>query len=627
MRTIGRPGRQPFLTTARRRLALAAALLAAALLTTVAVGGPSVAQAADDTPPIWAPYPDENTAITVLGRVDGPFDGETAGVAPNVAWAGLIGPGCPSTHPNDAGLFAMTTPESQTRSSGTFLGYTFTWAPADVSFTIAEAGIDMQIGDTQLRAPTWDAPETPGQDPRPSLEQMPEFSEPDVYELLMFCSSATGPDINDENTVAGASGWLSFNAQTWTITAEEPAGEPAPTQFNTFTATVDGTEVEDGVSFPEGSDVEIVAEIAPAEATGTVEVHDGSEHSEDTLLGEATVADGTATITLENVEEGEYALTGAFVPADGAAFAGSQTVGAGIPLTIVAPDAVETSTSLVVTPESPVEAGAEVTLTATVEPRDAAGQVQFRVGGEPFGEPADLADGTAVLTTTELQEGELSLSAAFLPTDPDAFTASTSAPVTYTVGDAGPQVSAVDDEGNPLADNPTLEDGQVVTLTAPGFAAEEEVTVTLDPAGEAPEELGAVDADAEGTATTEFTAANLEPGQHALDFAGADQTLTWEFQLAGETGEDDGNDDGDDSGTDDGGDEDGGTDGGTDDGTAGAAGAAGGNANPSGSLAQTGAFIVGPAVLLGLAAVSAGYAFIRRSRRDELLTFDDTTAA
>lgn len=603
MSTTTTPGRLTVAPAVRRRLALTAILMTVAALG----AAPAAAQEMDDTPPIFVPHPDDNVPLFFFGRDDGPFEGPTSG-ANSGAWTALLGPGCPASHPNGAGLFAMSTEGERTRSSGTFLGYGEAYDYEGTPITYAEAGIGM--GD--VVPPTWD-----------QLEATPQFSAPNVYELLIFCSSATGAEVTDENSVPAASGWLSFNAESWTITAEEP-GNTVPTQFDAFTATVDGAPVEDGTSFPEGSDVQIVAEIAPAEAVGTVEVHNGTEHSEDTLLGEATVSGGTATITLEDVQEGEYALTGAFVPDDLEAFGASRTVGAGVPLSIVAPDAVQTTTTLAVTPESPAEVGAEVILTATVEPGDVVGEVQFRVDGEPFQDPVAVSDGTATLTTSELTEGEHELRAAFLPEDSDAFTSSTSAPVTYAVGDARPQVTAVDADGNTLGENPVLQDGQVVRLTAPGFQPEEEeVTVTLDATGDEPEELGTTPADAEGVAGTVFTAENMAPGQHALDFAGAEQTLTWQFQLAGE-GDENGDENGaDENGTDEGDDDgtDGGDDNGTDDGST------GGTDRGTGNLAETGAFLVGPAVLLGIAAVSAGYAFVRRSRREELLTFDDSNPA
>ena len=95
--------------------------------------------------------------------------------------------------------------------------------------------------------------------------------------------------------------------------------------------------------------------------------------------------------------------------------------------------AVSTSTSLVVSPAGPVQAGTAVTLTATVSPSGAAGTVQFSDGGSALGTPVAVSGGTASLTTTSLAAGTRALKAAFLPGDPAAFAGSTSATTSLVV--------------------------------------------------------------------------------------------------------------------------------------------------------------------------------------------------
>ncbi|UTT59770.1 HtaA domain-containing protein [Cellulosimicrobium cellulans] len=90
-----------------------------------------------------------------------------------------------------------------------------------------------------------------------------------------------------------------------------------------------------------------------------------------------------------------------------------------------------TTTTLVAAPAGTSAAGASVTLTATVAPA-AAGTVEFRDGGTALG-TGPVADGVARLETTALAPGSHQLSAAFTPTDPAAFVASTSAAVAHTV--------------------------------------------------------------------------------------------------------------------------------------------------------------------------------------------------
>lgn len=568
--TVARPG-------TRWMLAVAAALM---LVMAFVVAGPFGAADATEEPPLPRLTADPSSGLIADATV--------------IGWTKLTAPeACPDGH------ISMTAAVIADQSDRTFEGNVTYSASEDVGPPFAEG----LFGDPFV-AFVWG-----------SFVGHPAFQEPGSYEILAFCH--TDLPATNANTVAAFAAWLTFNDLSWEITAEKPSATQTSV---TLAATADGEPVTDVEA---GTEVELTATMDPTEATGSVEFFDSHpDHDQPVSLGEADVSSGTAAIALDDLEAGEYVLTAEFTPEDANEFAESQTA-AGIPLTVNDPAAVQTTTTLTVAPESPVEVGAEVTMTATVAPGEAAGTVQFRAGTENVGEAVPVESGTAELTTTDLPEGELSLTASFSPTDPAAFTSSTSTPVPYAVGDTGPQVTAVDADGNPLGDNPVLQDGQVVTLTAPGFQAEEEVTITLDAGTETEEVLGEpIPADEEGSVVTEFTATALEPGQHQLDFAGAGQTLEWPFQLAGETGEENGTETGEENGAENG--DDTGAAGGTDDGTAGTAGGAAGGANPSGSLAQTGAFIVGPALLLGLAAVSAGYAFVRRSRRDELLTFDDT---
>jgi Bacterial Ig-like domain (group 3) len=94
--------------------------------------------------------------------------------------------------------------------------------------------------------------------------------------------------------------------------------------------------------------------------------------------------------------------------------------------------ATPTSTSLGVTPASPIVAGTASTLTATVTPSGAVGSVQFLDGTTSLGSVA-VSAGTAALPATTLGMGSHSLTAKFTPTDSTAFSASTSSAVVYAV--------------------------------------------------------------------------------------------------------------------------------------------------------------------------------------------------
>ena len=103
----------------------------------------------------------------------------------------------------------------------------------------------------------------------------------------------------------------------------------------------------------------------------------------------------------------------------------------------VVPNAVATTTTLDVAPAAPVTQGGAVTLTATVSPAGA-GSVQFKDDATNLGAPVAVTGGTAQLVTSSLTPATHSLTAAFIPTDADAYQPSTSAPVSYQVTYAAP---------------------------------------------------------------------------------------------------------------------------------------------------------------------------------------------
>lgn len=92
---------------------------------------------------------------------------------------------------------------------------------------------------------------------------------------------------------------------------------------------------------------------------------------------------------------------------------------------------VTTSTSLAVTPASPVFQGDAVTLTATVTPA-AAGTVQFKDGANNVGAPVTVSSGAATLNTTALSVGSHSLTAEFTGATPNILNSVSSA-VSYEV--------------------------------------------------------------------------------------------------------------------------------------------------------------------------------------------------
>lgn len=92
-----------------------------------------------------------------------------------------------------------------------------------------------------------------------------------------------------------------------------------------------------------------------------------------------------------------------------------------------------TTTVQAPTPAAPVAQGDLTSLSATVDPANAVGSVQFKRGGVNVGAPVAVSSGTASLAPTALSSGAGALTAVFTATDSNAFKTSTSAAVPYVV--------------------------------------------------------------------------------------------------------------------------------------------------------------------------------------------------
>ncbi|HLI56010.1 MAG TPA: putative Ig domain-containing protein [Actinomycetota bacterium] len=100
-------------------------------------------------------------------------------------------------------------------------------------------------------------------------------------------------------------------------------------------------------------------------------------------------------------------------------------------------NAVNTTTTLSVSPPSPQSSGTPLFLTATVTPSSATGTVQFLADGSAVGTTATVSAGVASTSIPSLSVGSHSLSAQFVPGSPGDFNSSTSAGVPYTINSAG----------------------------------------------------------------------------------------------------------------------------------------------------------------------------------------------
>jgi Bacterial Ig-like domain (group 3) len=195
------------------------------------------------------------------------------------------------------------------------------------------------------------------------------------------------------------------------------------------TATTTALDVTPASPATSGATETLTATVSPADAAGSVAFMDGA-----TQVGSTqTVAAGSASVTAV-LADGSHSLTAVFTPTDPTAFAASTSPTVDYTVTS-ASGAVTTSTGLDVTPASPAASGATETLTATVTPSDAAGTVAFMDGATQVGSTQTVSGGMASVSPV-LADGSHSLTAVFTPTDPTAFTASTSAAVAYTVNGA-----------------------------------------------------------------------------------------------------------------------------------------------------------------------------------------------
>jgi len=145
-----------------------------------------------------------------------------------------------------------------------------------------------------------------------------------------------------------------------------------------------------------------------------------------TLAGGSPVAVSAATV----LGVGSYTLTAAFTPSDPTTYASASAT---VALTVTAPPAVTTATTLTASP-NPLADGQPAMLTATVTPAPTgspAGIVSFYSGTTLLGTGTLNASGVAAFTTSSLAVGADSITAAYAGNS--GFAPSTSSAVSETV--------------------------------------------------------------------------------------------------------------------------------------------------------------------------------------------------
>lgn len=207
-----------------------------------------------------------------------------------------------------------------------------------------------------------------------------------------------------------------------------------------------------------GEDSTLRANVTPADAAGTVTF---------TVEGESyfvDVADGEATAVHQFGATGEIPVTAQFTPTDTNRYASST----GQTTANVQTEATETNLEL---DAVEVISGDTLSATARVAPADAVGDVEFVVDGQTQTIP--LVDGVATAEFTLDAPSEATVTATFVPTNPDRYTTSSDTESVSVITETTQLAIAVGDAV--VLDEPTA-----LTATVAPAGAEGTVTFTID---------------------------------------------------------------------------------------------------------------------------------------------------
>jgi N-acetylneuraminic acid mutarotase/sugar lactone lactonase YvrE len=202
-----------------------------------------------------------------------------------------------------------------------------------------------------------------------------------------------------------------------------------------------------------GQSVTLTVTMTPASSGTALELQIGNPPANLNAVWSINSTTLTTSVTTSNFSAGTHTVTGVW--------AGDANVAAGTSAVLtqtVQSTAVQTTTTLT-TSQNPSVLGAPVTLTATVSPATATGQVGFAGNGNyPLG-VANLVNGQAQVTVTTLPAGSNTLKAGYFGDANDAV--STSAAVTQVVTQAvSPSSVTLTSSANPVYA------GQALVLTA-----------------------------------------------------------------------------------------------------------------------------------------------------------------
>lgn len=238
---------------------------------------------------------------------------------------------------------------------------------------------------------------------------------PGIYQVRLYTTQAGG---SGNSTYYSAD--VLVSGTTWTQVYPAVAAGPTST-----TTTVAASPASPQVV---GTNVTFTATVSPS-AAGSVQFKDGTTN----LGSPVAVVSGHAPLSTTALTVGTHSITAVFTPTDSTAFSGSTSTA--ISYVVNPLPATATTTTLDVTPTSPITVGTSSTLTAHVSPTNAAGSVQFLDGTTAIGTPVTVSAGTAAKGNA-FAVGTHSLKAVFTPTDATAFQGSQSSVASYTVNPA-----------------------------------------------------------------------------------------------------------------------------------------------------------------------------------------------
>ncbi|WP_449407109.1 GH92 family glycosyl hydrolase [Microbacterium maritypicum] len=314
-------------------------------------------------------------------------------------------------------------------------------------------------------------------------------------------------DVTD-GTIAGTHTYAKAGAYTVTVTADDGV-KSAATQLTITVADpvpVYTPEIEAPQQAAPGETVTITGTgFAPGEAVAIrIDAEEPvivTAEDDGTISGDVTVPAGAV--------DGDHPVV---------ALGDVSKVEARASLLVVGDPAAPKNTSVTLTSGSddPV-AGEAIPLIATVKPAGAAGQVEFLEGEVVVGS-ANVSAGAATADITIATSGAHTYTARFVPSDPDAFRPSTSAPLTIDVRST-PVL-----EAEVVLGLSTIVQGGSLEISGRGFAAGELITITLH---SDPIRLGEVTADGSGAFRTVVTIPASAPvGQHTLIVEGTSSGLS-----------------------------------------------------------------------------------------------------